>query len=420
MAMLLSTSNMARVSARRPWAVVGAWLVLLVVSGVGAGLGLGDVISTDVEFLTRPESVRGDDLLRERFYRPRFEAGEATGPSQIVVVQSATSTVDEAGFRAKVAEVAAALRERSAMVAEAPTYYEATAAGLPIAAEMVSADRRTTLIPVDLVRGFDWDTQTGPFERLVAAQGGDGFTVVTVGEPSVDKLFNETSEADLRKEILGLPVALLVLVVVFGALAAAGVPILLSLFAIGVAMGLTAAIGQVWELSLYVVNMITVIGLAVGIDYALFVVERYREERRAGLGKHEAIARAGGTASKAVLFSGVTVVLALTGMFLIPTTIFRSLGLGAILVTIVAVAATLTLVPALLSLLGDRIDWPRSGRSEERGARSEGKGKEGRGKRTDEGPLGPGHSAAGRGVVPAPRSLLLTPEAGCWGGSRGG
>ena len=294
MALSLSTTSLARGSARRPWVVVGVWLVLLAGSGVGAGLGLGDVVTTDIAFLSRPESVRADDLLRERFYRPRFEAGEATGPTQIVVVRSESATVDEAAFRAKVEGVAAALLERTAMVAAAPTYYEATDAGMDIAGEMVSADRRTTLIPVDLVRRFDWDTQTGPFERLVAAQGGDGFTIVTVGEPSVDKLFNETSASDLQKEVLGLPVTLVVLVVVFGALVAAGVPILLSLFAIGVAMGLRAAIGQVWELSLYVVNMITVIGLAVGIDYALFVVERYREERRAGLDKHDAIARAGG------------------------------------------------------------------------------------------------------------------------------
>src|SRR3954454_12569509 len=122
---------------------------------------------------------------------------------------------------------------------------------------------------------------------------------------------------------------------------------------------MTALLGRVMDLSFFIVNMITMIGLAVGIDYALFIVSRYREERRRGRPKQEAIEIAGGTASKAVLFSGGTVVLALLGMFLIPTVIFRSLGAGAILVVVVAVAATLTLIPALLSLLGDKIDWPR-------------------------------------------------------------
>ncbi len=102
--------------------------------------------------------------------------------------------------------------------------------------------------------------------------------------------------------------------------------------------------------------MISMIGLAVGIDYALFTMARYREERKHGLDKDAAIALAGGTASKAVVFSGMTVVLSLVGMFLIPSTIFRSLATGAVLAVIVAVAATLTLVPALLHLLGDRID----------------------------------------------------------------
>jgi RND superfamily putative drug exporter len=105
--------------------------------------------------------------------------------------------------------------------------------------------------------------------------------------------------------------------------------------------------------------MISMIGLAVGIDYALFVVERYREERRRGHPKADAIGIAGGTASKAVVFSGGTVVLALMGMFLMPASIFRALAIGAIIVVVVAVFATMTLIPAVLGLLGDRIDWPR-------------------------------------------------------------
>ena len=137
---------------------------------------------------------------------------------------------------------------------------------------------------------------------------------------------------------------------------AAGVPIILAMVSISVATGVAALISQFSDLSFFVTSMISMIGLAVGIDYALFVVARYREEREHGAGQLDAIAIAGSTASKAVLFSGITVVLALLGMFLIPTTIFRSLGLGAILAVVVAVAAVLTLVPALLALLGDRIN----------------------------------------------------------------
>ena len=114
------------------------------------------------------------------------------------------------------------------------------------------------------------------------------------------------------------------------------------------------------DFSFFVTNMITMMGLAVGIDYSLFIVSRYREERFKGLEKMDAIVAAGATASRAVFFSGMTVVLALLGMLIIPTTIFRSLGAGAIFVVVVAMLASLTLLPALLGLLGDRINSLRA------------------------------------------------------------
>jgi RND superfamily putative drug exporter len=116
---------------------------------------------------------------------------------------------------------------------------------------------------------------------------------------------------------------------------------------------------EIRDFNLFVTNMVTMIGLAVGIDYSLFIVSRYREERKKGYDKLEAIARTGGTANRAVFFSGLTVVLALLGMFILPTTIFRSLATGAILVTLAALAASMTLLPAILGLLGDKINWPR-------------------------------------------------------------
>jgi RND superfamily putative drug exporter len=149
-----------------------------------------------------------------------------------------------------------------------------------------------------------------------------------------------------------------VLIFVFGALVAAAVPLLLGIVSIIVAMGLTAIAARIIEISsqVQIMIMITMIGLAVGIDYALFLVERYREERRHGLPQLDAITIAGGTTGKAVFFSGGTVILALLGMFIIPVTVFHSLATGAILAVLVAVFATQTFVPALL---GDRIDWPR-------------------------------------------------------------
>ncbi|MBA3276196.1 MAG: MMPL family transporter, partial [Chloroflexia bacterium] len=341
-----------------PWRVLACWLLLLVLAGVAA-TGLGDAFTTQSDFTNNPESVRADDALSQRM---REGGGEPV--TETIVIRSGALTVDNAAFRQVVERTVASLRAEPELFGPMMTYYDAAAVGDPSASGLVSADRHTTLIPVSFAG--DASAYTDEYLAGVAAQSREGIQVLTVGDLSVDDAFNRAAEDDLIKgEGLGLLAALVVLIVVFGALVAAGVPVVLALVSIFVAIGLTALLGRVMDLSFFIVNMITMIGLAVGIDYALFVVERYREERRHGRAKLEAIEVAGGTASNAVLFSGTTVVLALMGMLLIPTVLFHSLGAGAILVVIVAVLATLTLVPALLSLLGDRIDWPRRRRYDE-------------------------------------------------------
>ena len=150
--------------------------------------------------------------------------------------------------------------------------------------------------------------------------------------------------------------ALVILVVVFGALVAAGLPLVLSIFSIVVGLAITVLIGQNFELSIFALNILTATGLAVGIDYSLFIVSRYREERHGGLDEMAAIGAASATASNAVFFSGMTVVLSLVGMLIVPLSIFTSLGVGAMSAVFAAVAAALTLLPAMLALLGDKVD----------------------------------------------------------------
>ena len=159
-----------------------------------------------------------------------------------------------------------------------------------------------------------------------------------------------------KGEAFGVPIALIILIVVLGALAAALVPLVMAVVPTVVAMGLAALVGQLFELSFFVENIITMIGLAVGIDYSLFVLSRYREERSRGLEKIDAIAHAGATATRAVVFSGMTVVLALVGMVLIPFNIFISVGVGAMLVVVAGMAAAMTLLPAILGIMGDKIN----------------------------------------------------------------
>jgi putative drug exporter of the RND superfamily len=149
---------------------------------------------------------------------------------------------------------------------------------------------------------------------------------------------------------------MIVLVLVFGALIAAFLPMSIAILSIIVTVAISSILGQVTSLSFFIVNMITAMGLALGIDYSLFVLSRYREERQAGRDKIDAIIATGGTSSKAVLFSGSSFVVALLGLLLVPDTILRSLALGAIIVGLITMAAALTLLPALLSLLGDRVN----------------------------------------------------------------
>ncbi len=184
------------------------------------------------------------------------------------------------------------------------------------------------------------------------------FVTATTGGATLDKDFQEIADSDLRtgELMFGLPMAVVVLIVVFGALVTAAVPIVLALVSIIVALGVSMVFGQYMTVSVFLVNMVVMVGLAVEIDYSLFIVARYREERARGADELEAVQRAGGTAGWAVLFSGLTVMLSLTGLMLIGHDIFVSLGLGAILVVFTGLVASLTLLPALLGLLGDRIN----------------------------------------------------------------
>jgi RND superfamily putative drug exporter len=354
---LSSTARLARVSSRNPWKTVIAWVVILV--GFGVIQGVFPLQSTsDVKLLNNPESEKGWNALVDHGIRK-----ERSG-TETVIVRSTSTTVDDPAFQQVVQQVTDAVRADK-KVASATNYYEVNAQSPEGAAGLVSADRKTTIIPVTLTGTLSDAADHGKdFLKLIHGQrdavAGSGFQVTTVGDASLNSEINTISEEDIKSgESFGAGIAFIILIVVFAALIAAFVPIVLAFVAIGIAFGLTAIVSYAGELSFFVTNIITMIGLAVGVDYSLFVVDRYREERRRGAPKLDAIQIAGSTASRAVLFSGLTVVFALAGLFIVPNNIYRSLSIGAILVVIVAVLATMTLIPAVLSLLGDKIDWPR-------------------------------------------------------------
>ena len=357
------TGRLARASSRHPRRTLAAWGVVLALSVVAIGGLLGSTLTTDAEMTNDPESYRAYDLIGEHF-PPSDDYVQ-----DVVVIRSPTLRVTEPAFRVKVEALAREI-EATGAVQPVPTVYSTGERTL------VAPSGRATILPL----GF-----TGPGEdrigeeiAIVDRAENDGFETAITGELTADEDFSTLAEEDLQQGELqfGLPVALLVLLLVFGAVVAGLLPVLVALVAIVVALGLTALLGQAFDLSVFVVNMISGMGLALGIDYSLFVVFRYREERRRGNEKLDAIGVVGSTACRAVLFSGSAFVLAMVGMVLVPDTILRSLAAGAVLVGIVTVVAALTLLPAVLALLGDRVNAlrvPWLGRRVEESAGVEGR-----------------------------------------------
>jgi RND superfamily putative drug exporter len=344
------TERLARAAALHPRRTIGAWAAAFVVAVAAIALLLPSAITTEADVTSDSESRRGYDLMFSHLPpRPPTESDDIEAVNEVVVARAPGRNIEDAAVRAEVERLAAALEATGATRAVRTVWStgdrtlvspDGDATGLTIATGPDAEDRIEELIAV--VERFD----AGPLE------------VTITGESTADHDFLAISNKDLKEGELffGLPAALVVLLLVFGAVVASLVPLLLAIVAITLALALVAVIGQLWELSFFVVNMLTGMGLALGVDYSLFVVSRFREERAAGVEQLDAIEAAGRTASRAVLFSGSAFVIALTGMLLVPDTILRSLAAGAILVGITAVAAATTLLPAVLSLLGDRVD----------------------------------------------------------------
>jgi RND superfamily putative drug exporter len=345
----LSTESLARSSARRPWVTIFLWIALFVTAGYLIMTFLNDALTTDADITTNPESRQARTLIEDRLRGPQRV-------NEIVIVQSEAATVDDPAFRSYVEDI---YQEVSALgpdvIASGTNFYQSNDPSL------VSDDRQITILPFAMAGTSDEAAENiDEVLDVVHSADNETFDVSIAGNASMGEDFQEAAQHDLETgEAFGIPIALIILALVFGALVASVVPIVLALMAIVLAIGASALIGQVYPLSFFVTNVITMIGLAVGIDYSLFVISRYREERDGGLDKMEAIAKTGATASRTVFFSGVTVIIALLGMLIVPQSIFRSIAIGSVLVVIMAVAASLTLLPAVLSLLGDKVNWGR-------------------------------------------------------------
>jgi putative drug exporter of the RND superfamily len=304
------------------------------------------------------QSVQARSLIQQNF-------GGLSSSAPIVVVHSASLTVSSPVFRASLAKVEATLRADSRISVVLP----------PRPGLSISRDGHTAFVeagarrdPTAMVAAAD------SLKGKLRAASSPGITVSLTGASGMWSDFNTANRtAMMRSELYSWPVTLAILVLAFGTLVAAGLPLLLTMLGLLASAGLLALLTHGFEISIWAMNFALMFALALGIDYALFVVHRFRGAHFGSrLSPREAVAVAMDTAGKAVLFSGLTVFVSLSAVMLVPSPAFRSMALGIMLSVAFVLAATLTLLPAVLARLGPRVDafalrWAHSG--EHRSAR---------------------------------------------------
>ncbi len=323
--------------------VIWGWIAFVVVAVmVGNAVGKNEIHGAD---MFNGEAHDAEQALYDAGMRPNDE---------LVIIQSDSLTIEDPEFRATIEQ---AVEELSGA-----QYVDSVESPLD-GKGSVSEDGRTVLIDFEIT-GDDLEARDrlGPAETAVAAVAADhpDLLVEQFGNVSANKELNDTFTSDLGKaELISLPLTLLILVLAFGSLVAAGVPLLLAISCVMAALALVALPSQLSPVDSNVQSVILLIGLAVGVDYSLFYIRREREERAAGRGPREALDVAAATSGRAVLISGFTVIVAMAGMFLSGDKTFFSFAEGTILVVALAMFASLTVLPALLAWLGDRINKGR-------------------------------------------------------------
>jgi RND superfamily putative drug exporter len=319
----LSPAAVGRWSTRRPVMAIAAWLTFVVL----AVLALTVTGSKPLQSGAVGESARGDALF------DRHQLGFT--PHEYAYLHADSLTAGMPAFRAATIHVAGTMRG---------------ALGAP-AKVSVSRDRHAALVTVVPGKPFDTAALQTSVDRAGKAHGGVKAILADPGAGSGNDLS--------RAERLSLPVTLFVLLIAFGALVAAVVPVLLAATAVIAAFGLLGPISQLFPLDDSVKTVVLLIGMAVGVDYALFYVVRSREERQRGGSSREALERTSRTSGRAVLIAGTTVAIAMAGQFVVGSDIFNGIASGTIAVVACAVVGSVTVLPALLQLLGPRIDRGR-------------------------------------------------------------
>lgn len=346
---LTFTGHIARWSARHRWLVLAASLVIFILA-VGAIIGVG----TDTRDGSGVgESGKGDVLLDERFGGPAPPDEVRTASrGERIIFSNPSMSVDDPAFKETVDRVMRQVRELP-LVTSALSYYDTGDE------DQVSDDGNAVLALVVLEDPSASDIEIDDVLDAVetASLEAPGFEIELFSFRLIDDQIEDIITEDFNRIlVISLIAGLIILVLAFRALVAAVVPLAMAIGSIFSALGIAALVSQVYPLVDLYAEILLLMGLAVGIDYSLFVVSRFRAERRDGRTKLEAITVASNTTGRAVFYAGITVLLSLTGLTLTRDSTFISLALGAIIVVFVAVIASLTFLPAILAVLGDGVN----------------------------------------------------------------
>jgi RND superfamily putative drug exporter len=329
-------NRLGRLAYRRRHVVTLIWIALLALAGVGAASAPA---ATSSSFsIPGTEAQKAFDLLEERF--PGAGADGAT--ARVVFKAPDGGRMTDPGNKAAVGKAVGALRSGSDQVASVTD---------PYAVKAVSPDGSTAYIQVSYkVSGMELTDATREALRDTGAEARESGLTVEIGGDALQTV-PETGAG----EIIGVIVAGVVLVITFGSLVAAGLPLLTALIGVGIGVSAITALASTLDLGSTTSTLAMMIGLAVGIDYALFIVSRYRAELAEGREREEAAGRAVGTAGSAVVFAGLTVVIALAGLAVVNIPMLTKMGLAAAGTVLIAVLIALTFIPALLGYAGRRV-----------------------------------------------------------------
>jgi len=340
----MSKSNLAARagawSARhRKFAIIGWFVAVIVAAAVGSGV-IGTKIDTHEG---SGQSGRVDSFLRHHFPQ--------TSGEEILIQGRHGQSASSPQFRAAVSDVTARDR-RIPYVSDVVSPYSPGQAGA------ISKDGHSALVSLQL--GTKGNVDEVLAATAAAAHSYPSLRIAEFGDASSQKALNKSLGQDFsRAEKLSLPITLLILVLAFGSLVAAGLPMLLGLTAVAGTLGLIGAVSQLLPMDVAISSAVLLIGLAVGVDYSLFYLRREREERAAGAGDEAALHAAAATSGRAILVSGFTVMIAMAGMFFAGSRVFTSFAVGTIMVVAVAMVGSLTVLPAMMSALGPRVDRGR-------------------------------------------------------------